>query len=503
MRIAAAFALLLFLPLCDLAAQAAAEGPSGAATGGAAATTAQAARTKPDLSVPRDNKDKWVVAFTAFSAAGLSPANRYLAYSIPLLLKDAVSGLLAHTLSQTEADKVRGAIVARELDAVDLSITRDRQRRDDLLFGESEAAPAAREGIDAGISLSQARKDFLKAIDLQSIEIAPEKPISYKEGTGPGKLFDPPKVPAAVFCSREGVDLAVGGTIREVLGYILLDLWAFDATRQENVLAYREGAQREELYASLVSAERELAGVLLGREWSSLAFAPDPPQSTLSIDGTRVATGKAPELFLAPGTREAKISAAGYYDEVRTLDLAPGEMTTLSVTLERKNAGTIDIRSDPPEAALYIGSVWKGKTPLTIQRPSERTRAVLSLTGFFDVPFSLGDDSPPQLSFVLEPSAYSREERQNKARDAFYTAFGWFALTLPLPFFAYAFALDNATKVTQLTYQGSYSQADTARLTGNVFYWTYVGGMAASISLAAWMIVEIVRYVAAADRTSG
>ena len=138
-------------------------------------------------------------------------------------------------------------------------------------------------------------------MDISRVKVADQKPLLVKEGSGAGKLFDAPQVPAAVFCARQGLDLLIGGTIREVEGYILLDAWAYDALRAEMVFTSRDANLREEIYASLPGFGRQLSGLFLGRPWASIAFAPDPPDSSLFIDDKLVATGKTPSCISLRG----------------------------------------------------------------------------------------------------------------------------------------------------------------------------------------------------------
>ncbi len=96
----AAFSQDVLPPAAAPGSAPAAAAPAGgvpAAPGTPAAAVPSPATNKPDLSLPKDVSTQWQVGITVFSAEGLSPDNAYLAYSLPLLLKNQVSGLAVHT----------------------------------------------------------------------------------------------------------------------------------------------------------------------------------------------------------------------------------------------------------------------------------------------------------------------------------------------------------------------------------------------------------------------
>jgi PEGA domain len=516
MKVKAGFLLLLLLPLATLSAQTTVPGststPSGTTTTGTTTTAAsstspttpaQAGSSTPDFSVPVDKKEKWVAGFCAFNAERLPAEDKYLTYSIPLMLKDQLSGLTTHTLEKKEQDLVRKDLMDQALQAVDEAITGLFKERDALLLNSTGPDVPTPQPVDDKIKAALARRDFLKKLDVTLIKVADRKPVEIKEGTGVGKLFDALSIPASVFCERQGIDFLVGGMVREVEGYILLDVWAYDAEAKAVVMSYQDAARREEVYQSVPDAGRKLTGLILGRPWASLAFTPVPPGASLYVDGKLVATGQTPVLYLEPGKIDVKVSAPGYKDLTETMSLVDEQEASLAVTLEKQKTGTIIITSTPPGADVYVESVWKGKTPLALDKPFERTRVDITQQGFYDQPFSISDSSPAELSFILQPDTISRDALQKKARDDFYNSFAWFVVSLPIPLFSYAFALDSAVQMNELIAQGNNSQARSAQATANFFYGTYIAGTVVSVSLFTWMIFRIIYYVSVSTRTAG
>ncbi len=457
--------------------------------------------------VPRDTRDAWTVAFSSLSAQGISAENSYLASSAVLLIRDRIARLPTHAFSEEERALRAAAVISRELSTVAGSIAQIRKERDEVLFSQSSVSslsgkgePSSQESrLDAAVE----RRSYLESLDPSAVVVPAEKPIVLKDGPGAGKLFDPPPYSPGEFCERQDLDMAVGGTIREVQSYVLLDIWAYDATRASVVFRWREAGGREELYASLQEAARGLTEAILGRPWASLSLAPDPAEASVTVDGSLASSAGPREIFLLPGAHEIRASAAGYLDLVRAVDLAPGSETSLPLSLEPTARETVSLASDPPGADVYVDSLWKGKTPLDLQVPPARSRVLLSKTGFNVLPFSLGPGLPVGGPFTLETNAVSREQRQKKAREDFYGAFGWFLISLPAPLFCYRYAFDYADKAQALIDTGSLTEAQKAIDQGNILYWSSVGGAVLSASLFVWVATTIVRYITASDRAAG
>jgi len=295
----------------------------------------------------------------------------------------------------------------------------------------------------------------------------------------------------------------VGGMVREVQGYVLLDVWAYNAITRSVALSFRDAALKEEVYQSVPQAGKDLTGLILGKPWATISFRPDPPESSLYVDGKLVATGRTPVLYLAPGTLEIRVSAPGYQDLTQTIVLAADEDSSLTITLEKKEAGTIFITSTPSGADVYVESVWRGRTPLALDKPFERTRVEIREKGYYDLPFSVSESSPLELGVILQPDTVSRDAIQKHARDQFYNSFAWFVVSVPIPLFSYAFALNSSIQTSELVAEGNTSQALVAQARTNVYNGAFIAGTIVSAALFTWMIIRIIHYVSVSTRTAG
>ena len=80
--------------------------------------------------------------------------------------------------------------------------------------------PAARQSRTRASRPLPARRDFLAQCSTTSriINRLPEKPLSFKDGTGPGKLFDRPPSRRRSTAHEQGIDLLIGGSIQASAG---------------------------------------------------------------------------------------------------------------------------------------------------------------------------------------------------------------------------------------------------------------------------------------------
>ncbi len=499
MRTPALLALLLVLPLFRSYPQAPPTPPDQQPPGTPPAPAPQGPQSGRQTA-PLDARKNWAVAFTSLTGEGLTPDESYLAFSVPLLLKDRVSALSDHSFPPEELAAYQKSVIIKELRGLYQGLAQLRQQRDESLFAVPQD-PKAVADSEKRLSDALERIHWLEALDPAEIKVEKAKPVQFKEGTGVGKLFDAPQYSLYQYALEQDADLLIGGTVRQIEGYILVDLWAYEPVQEQTVYTFRDAAQPERIYESLGEAAKGLVGVILGRQWASLTLVPDPPDSLTTIDGKSMGAGRVQSAYLEPGAREIRVSAPGYKEEVRTVDLAPLEEQTLSIQLEKENRPNLTLSTNPPGADVYLDSIWIGKTPLTLELPAERTRVQLGLAGFYDVPFSIGPSSPPQLSFDLQKDIGSLQEFQKKARDDFYTAFGFFLLSLPIPFFSYTFSASYARAYAQQP-AGS-TAAQNSVNTYYIFYYSYFAGIGLSASLATWMIIDLIHYITVANRTAG
>ena len=113
-----------------------------------------------------------------------------------------------------------------------------------------------------------------------------------------------------------------------------------------------------------------------------------------------------------PGTHVIELSLAGYEDWSTSVQVNPGETSSVSATLTPKTTpatGTISVSSSPSSANVYLDNSYKGITPLTIPDVSTGTHTIkVTLAGYQDwstsVQVASGETLPVPASLTQSPT---------------------------------------------------------------------------------------------------
>jgi len=469
----------------------------------------------PQEYIPRDTEEHWTVAFARFQGVNLSSENLYLTHSLPLLLRESLSGAHTHFFGTEERRGYQEWILRQERRRLGQTLQSLRQERDALFFQALSATERSEKlaAYDEKLAATVERVNTVRGMDPGLIEFPERKPILFRgarariaEGGFRGDAGAPAAaaglIEAAVLsplriAREEGVNLLIWGSLEEVQGYLYLEVRALDAHLGREVFFYSDAAEPEELYAGLEEATADLSRLLWGRGRASLAVETAPVGAQVYVEG--VYAGRAPVQvdYLVPGPVELRVEAQGYLTELLRLELEPDALARELVVLEKRSPDPLWVTSDPPGAAIYDGSVWLGATPLVVQRPERLSRVALRLEGYPEKIVYLGPESGAQVSVSFALADPGPAELQARRRDAFYTAFGVFALSVPFPLFFWG-ATNDSYAASLLA--GTYDEA--LRLAGQVegYYNAYLATLGVSGALLVNMVVHLVRYIRAADR---
>jgi hypothetical protein len=451
--------------------------------------------------LPADEAELFIIGLSTLQGLGLSTGNEYLTSSIPLLLEERIEAMESHDFSAEEQEAYRRGILEAALRQESRKLAELRAARDELLFS-SLSRRARREqaaSLDVRIGEAEQRIQALRGLAPETVAFAGRKPVQIVTGTRGGRLLEAPLFSPLGLARQEGIDLLVWGLIEEVEDYLYLELHAYHSVLRRELYSYRNAVRLEAINTVIEEATRGLAAVILGRSWAALAVTAEPGETRLYLDGRYIGQGEVDLDYLAPGTVELAGRRPGYRDELLRLELPAGERKEVKLALMPAAGEKILLVSDPPQAAVYEGSEWRGTTPLTISRPEDQQRLLLRREGFLDFSIYLAQDTADALSVSLVPDSAEPASLQSKRRDKFYTAMGLFVLSIPVPYLCYSYAADYATAYEQA------GAADQSRLydANRAFYSAYWAGLAVSASLFVNMMVNLIQYIRSADRNAG
>ncbi len=119
-------------------------------------------------------------------------------------------------------------------------------------------------------------------------------------------------------------------------------------------------------YSQIVSVIENETSVLSAKmiPLAILTLSSNPPECPVFLDDSLV--GKTPlyDLQLRPGFHRIRMKKSGFISLQKDISLSAGKVTLLQFDLIP--TASIAVISEPPEARLYLNSVFKGVTPLTL-----------------------------------------------------------------------------------------------------------------------------------------
>ncbi len=446
-----------------------------------------------------DPSVEWRVGIAAFTGERLRRENGYLLSSIPLLIRDVLSGLDHHYLDEGErAARARRVVDSRVREARkrlgELYVTYDRLFLTDA--GAQRAATAQR--------IDEARKalDDLAVTSPEAVAVPASKAVVFvdaPEGMLLAEVRTDPRNRAGI----ERLDLLIYGSVEQVDEYLFVELLVYDAAR-ERLDRYTTAGSRETISERVEELGTTLISTVYGREWGGIDIRAAEESSRLRLDGDYLGTGSKRVRVVAAGPHTLMVRTPGFEDAAYEFEVRSGETRSVAANPGRRIESLVEIESTPSGATTYVGSVHRGTTPLTTQPPLEQTQLKLIRSGYNDYQLPIGPRETFLAPIELVPDTVDEQNLIRSRRSRFYRSLGMFALSVPLPMFL----LDVTNELTS-AYNRSVSgisSVDTlnvlwerrhAALSG------YVGGMFLAGALFINLIVDLLEYIDVVGLSTG
>ncbi len=464
--------------------------------GAAPAVASGRAESAAEVEIPEDERDEYLVGFQVFSGEELSEQNRLLVRTIPRLLRERLSVLPEHELSEAEQEAVARSLLEEAIlkagNELDAAVVARAELRFEI--GREDERRRRIEAAEEKVAEARAKLEAVRAVDPDRIEIAGRKPISVDEEDA--EPFAPDR-PAVRLAREEDLDLLITGALEEVDGSIVVEVEAYNRFLERIVYQDRFVGGAGESDALVAPIRAGLAEVLLGRPWGTLSVLTSRDDTAIYVDDRLVGFGAVTIDYARTGRREVRVSRDGISERRQVVSVAPSETAEVDLTLEPVQAGTVRIESTPTGVDVYLGSIWQGVTPITLDRPGAARTVILSREGFLDETVVLSDEAPDRVSRELVPDPGNWPEVVQERRDRFYRAFGWFALSIPVPVMLNGMYQDIAALYPGGQPSPELSEAEANRLAGtaNTMLWSARGTAVVSAGLFVNMMVHLIQYI--------
>jgi len=237
------------------------------------------------------------------------------------------------------------------------------------------------------------------------------------------------------FCKTQNVDGFLTGTILEYYGrfYVTLKLYALYTRTYiyEGDILF----SADDVDNAVGEIAGRLVSVLSGTKPAAIAIMAEPDDTLVLINQSFAGRGKIEVQERPPGPLQLAFSSDGYKPQILDVELLPGELSEVYVSLGEILKG--DVHITVPQRAgvtVYQGAMYVGEAPLTLRLPLNQleyvnvfTRGGEAARAVFFTPTDVNE--PYTLSLVTKKMPPSGQRRVNKARSQYYWAWGSVWLT--------------------------------------------------------------------------
>jgi len=464
-----------------------------------------------DPSLLEIEKKTWNLGINRFTGINLEKKNEYLLFSLPLLLLDDLSDITTHSVKENEKESYTSKYIQDQIVKIRKEKSQLHKQRDSLLFSETEQNERSTKYASLTKEISQ--KDSLigkwTALDQNEIHMNDQIPLLIKKYTDEKDKLGQSWFEKSDFMEKEDLDLLLSGSVEKLDDLFLLNIQCYSKLSESPVLEFQKSGTEDELNNLLMESSDYFRTEILGRLWSTLNIKSTPDNAFIILDGETVGVGNFHSKTLNPGFMTLSVRSAGFKTYSSQVYLASGSDQSREIILEPGEAQSISIYSEPPDADVYLGALWVGKTPMEINKPAELELLKVTKENFMPFILPLDNLTSDNITIRLDSNLYEKKKRLNETKSAFYRSLGWFTLSLGIPLVLsgiyqnldnryYKYAVDYNTT----TNPDSYDKAIYYKKYADISYYCLWGGVAVSSSLFINSLIKLRNYIIAAEKST-
>lgn len=448
-----------------------------------------------ELSFPET--EVYDILFTELKSSKLSGENRYLGSSIPLLIRQGLEDIGEHLLSDPEKEAIKKNVIRKKIAEERKTLISLLNQKDGVFFGDKSAAQKQEQIRDLDAKLSEARDQMARLKEGSIIKVTVGDSLATEMKLNNEILYEGTDFSMYQYARKKKADLVVYGLIEEIHQYIYIEIRIYNSFLEKDTFVYRTTADAGNIYGSIDEIVTGMAGVLLGRPWSSLLIKPGFPGARILVDREARGFGDVFLKYASPGELTVTAVYPGNIRKEQQITLEEGKSALVEFPYEEPEFDRVTLNSEPAGANLYINSTWKGQTPLELEVRPDYLEGLLKKEGFND--FRIDLQGRRRWSFTLIENTINPVENQKEARERFYTAFGFFLLSIPIDGFLYNFSSDFKKGADWAFNQGNASLYTEYWWKNQITYGTFWGGVAVSSGLLIYTAFTFYDYITASD----
>ena len=465
---------------------------------------------------------EWVLCITAFDTSAMSPSWQTAGDTVTRNLVSVMQNLSFRSRGEEESSYYSSYAMAKSRAEAADALAKKRNERDLLIF--------------RGDSLWKYQKD-LKTVDeailklegelanvenlVPLVEGLPTFILGEKNRNG---TFPEPPNPGYEnrFCINEKADAFLIGRLSEYYGRIYLETKLY--TRYSGSYSYEDRVlfSSEDFNQALVEISDRIAARISEIVPSAILVRAVPSDAMILLDGAYIGQGEVEVRSHSPGLTELAVHAGNHVSASIPLELKPGEMTEVLIDLFPLGRSVFEV--DTPDRAgsrVFLGSLYVGETPLTLELPrmqfsyvsvetldGETGAAIMRNNNMVrgSAQFVRNDEDWAMADIITSIPASKEEKRVDNTRRNFYTSYGTFWFILPASLITAGIAGTYIAANSYVTSNNLFANnsAERERIANSAAFGSAArngayGIMVASLGVTFW---QIFRYITVSNRDS-
>jgi len=438
----------------------------------------------------------WTVAAAVLEHDGGDEALAAAARLIPRLILDELTAVRIHVYSDSDraaldrrAQEIRIAEIRAEL-------AESHRRRGELFF-DPNADPAVLAELDASIAESTRVLEAELAAEPAPRDWPASAPVDIVAGEDGSRLVNPGALSPDILRRERGWDMLVSGRLARVGDYFGIRLELLGAAG--SVILWEGAGDETEIARIAREASRAARTPILGRPWAALTITAEPSDAVISVNGEAVGVGFWSDPDREPGEAVVEVTAHGRAPRVERIILGPGDDRSLAIELERAEPASVLVRSEPIGAAVRLGTLPLGRTPLLVEIPDRTVPLSFELEGFRRRTVPLAPDTG-RLTVPLEAAVADPAAELARTRKELHNAIAMFSASLAPTIVLLGVNRNYFFKASNASFPSA--EYDDAARAYDITYGLMWGGVALNAGFLTLVLWRLHRYLDAAEGLS-
>ena len=420
---------------------------------------------------------QYTFSITALDASALHLSRQLMGETVVRSLASSLENVDFRFRGEKESVYYRDYAWAKSRADAAKALQAKRNERDLLLY-KGERSWKYRKNLKAVNEAIVTLEEKLAEIDALAPVVEGKPAFALTQGNRSGTFPAPPKQGAEYrFCTEQKADAFLAGSLSEYHGRIYLDIRMYTVSTRSYSYADSVLFSSEDLNSAMDEISTRLAAAAGGTLPSGILVRASPPDAMVLVDGSFAGSGEMEEMRMhSPGEAEIEVRADNYTPVSYSMELEAGELVELYFDLTPLSIAAFEATvPGNPGSRVFLGSLYVGETPLTLQLPKmqfsyisvETPEGKVGSVVYRDndivkgrAQFVRSDDTPDErgtAAFSTRVPISPEEKRVDRARRGFYGAYGAFWVILPVAILTAGFAMSYIEANNYVAVTGYYN----------------------------------------------